>query len=247
METKKEWSLTPLIRVLAVVLVVGAVGLGLMAFTTDPLPESNTLVAQDEGDEPDKPFFGRGGPRGHRGFGGRGWFGPGSDIDYDAFLASALGITVEELQAAYEEADAAALEEAIAKGYITEEQAELMRARTALMEYINKDELIAGALGMTVEEFRDSREAGKSLSELLDEKGLDAADVREAMKAAHEEAVQDAVRDGVITQEQADEILSGEFGGPLFGGRRGFGGRGEFFGPGGPCRPETNSDEGTSL
>ncbi len=248
MENPKKWSLSPLIRIFVVILVLGAVGLSVMAFASDAAIDK-ALVIQDEEDEPDTPpapFFGRGG---FRGFGHHGWFGPGEDLDYDAFLADALGISIQTLQEAYAEANAAMLEQAVAKGYITEEQAELMKARQALMQYIDRDELTAKALGISVEDLQEAREADQSLSDLFDELGLKASDVREALQDAYEEAIKNAVSAGVITQDQADQIVSGDFVGPMLGGRRGFGGRGGF--PRGecpcPCEPDSDTTTGTSF
>ncbi len=53
------------------------------------------------------------------------------------------------------------------------------------------------------------------------------------MQAAHEAAVQQAIDDGVITADQAEQLQNGGmrgFGGR--GGHHGFGGRGGFGGPG---------------
>jgi polyhydroxyalkanoate synthesis regulator phasin len=66
-------------------------------------------------------------------FGGRwgGWLEQ-NGIDFDALLADALGISVDELQAAYAEAHNARIDQAVADGRITQEQAELMKARYVL-------------------------------------------------------------------------------------------------------------------
>ena len=131
-----------------------------------------------------------------------------SDSEYQALVAEALGISVEELQAAYEQADKAALEQAVANGDITAEQAEMIQAQEALRSYLDKDALMAQALGITVEELQAARDAGKSTATLLDELGLTAAEVQTALQAAYEQAIQQAVSDGVITQAQADTILA---------------------------------------
>jgi hypothetical protein len=60
----------------------------------------------------------------------------GNEIDYNALLADALGITVEELDAARETAMNNRLEQAVADGDITQEQADLMKAQFALREYM---------------------------------------------------------------------------------------------------------------
>lgn len=66
-------------------------------------------------------------------FGGRhgGWFDQ-SAIDFNALLANALGISVEELQAAQTQANNARLDQAVTAGTITQEQADLMKGRNAL-------------------------------------------------------------------------------------------------------------------
>ncbi len=64
---------------------------------------------------------------------GLGKIGHGSE--YQGYLAEALGITVEELEAAQDEAENAVIDQAVADGEITQEQADLMRARSAVKEF----------------------------------------------------------------------------------------------------------------
>jgi hypothetical protein len=154
------------------------------------------------------------GPRGFGGPMGRGFKGvSGSAIDENALLANALGITVEELNAAREEANQAAIDQALEEGLITQEQVDQMRAREEQMQarqdlqsYLDRNTLLAKALGMTVEDLQAAQAEGKSLSTLMAEKGLDAATVRENLQAAYEAAIAQAVEEGAITQEQADAI-----------------------------------------
>jgi hypothetical protein len=251
MEDNKKWSIMPLIRTFAVILVLGGIALGAMAFTSSEAGSDPVAILDDDGEDPDRPFFGKGGPRRFPG-GHPGGFGFWGELDYDSFLADALGITVTELQDAYSAAQSAMIEEALAQGLITEEQVEQMEARRALMEYIDQEALMAEALGISVEDLQEAREADKSLATLFDELELEPEVVREAMQAAYEQAVQEAVSAGVITQDQADQILEGEGGFPMFGdrgGRGAFGERGRF--PGGefphPCEPDTDTNEDTSL
>lgn len=145
-------------------------------------------------------------------------------FDAESLLADELGVTVEELADARVEAQEAAVQQAIAEGLITQEQADEMEAMQQLRSYLDQDTLLAEALGVTVDELEGMREDGKALSTLVDELGLDMATVRDNLEAAREAAIQEAVDDGVITQDQADDILSGqELGmvrgrGALFGG-----------------------------
>ena len=220
--------------VVASIAIVGAVA---VAFTPEPV---RAQAAQR--------LAGRDFPAFHGQFGSRGQFGPrgfqggfGSNIDREALLADALGITVEELRAAHEQAHLAAVQQAVDEGQITQAQADLMSARIKLENTIDKEALMAEALGISAEELQTARDEGKSLPELMNELELDPATVRTAMNTAYQDAVQQAVADGVITQEQADVLLSlpalgfgrGGFGGGSHG-PRGFGDFGGFRGgPGG--------------
>jgi len=192
------------------------------------------------------------------GFGRRGGF-PGFDrapkgaandtIDENALLASALGITADELQAARETANQAAIEQAIAEGLITQEQADAIQARKTLMTYLNRETLLAKALGMTVEELQAAHADGETLTTLMSEKGLDAAAVRERLQTAYAEALAQAVEDGVITQEQADEMSRNGYGfGMMPFERRGRRPR-RGVRPGGeaPVVPDTGDSSGTGL
>lgn len=71
-----------------------------------------------------------------RGFAGRHGFGKGileaNGIDYDALLAEALNISVEQLEAARTQAFTTSVDNAVAEGTITQEQADLIKGQTAL-------------------------------------------------------------------------------------------------------------------
>lgn len=107
---------------------------------------------------------------------------------------------------------------------------------------------IAEALGLTPNElFTESHDEGKTISEIAEERGVELDVVKDALNArraeAQREAIQQAVEDGRITQEQADWMLEGLEQGFHLGGR-GMGRGGHFgMGPGlglglfGPCAP----------
>jgi len=95
---------------------------------------------------------------------------------------------------------------------------------------------IAEALGLTPNElFTESHDEGKSVSEIAEERGVELDEVKDALNArrseAQREAIEQAVEDGRITQEQADWMLEGIEQGLGLGGR-GMG-RGGHFGMGG--------------
>lgn len=67
---------------------------------------------------------------------------------------------------------------------------------------------IASTLGMSVEDFETAIAAGETPFTLAQQQGVDFAEVQAAMDAAHEAALQQAVANGLISQEQATWILS---------------------------------------
>jgi len=73
-----------------------------------------------------------------------------SGIDGEALLADALGISVTDLQAAQSAAATARLDQAIADGDITQEQADLVKARQALQKYFLEKDFIGDALKQAV-------------------------------------------------------------------------------------------------
>jgi len=198
--------------------------------------------------------------RGHRGFAG--------GEEFQTYLADALadiGVTVEELQAAQEAARDQLLEEMVAAGTIDAEQADMIKARKALKEYIDREAILEEVLGLSLEELQEAREAGTPMSELLGDRTFQ--EFGAEMQAAHEAAVEQAVADGVITADQAEQLQNGPrsgFAGPGgFGGRGGrhsqagphgsggcgsFGGPGRGFGPAGGMGPANgNAPTGVSL
>ena len=85
----------------------------------------------------------------------------------------------------------------------------------------------AEALGLTPNEFfAESHDAGKRLTEIAEEQGVDIETVYYAMQAAQadamRESIQQRVEDGSLSQEQANWMLEGLEQG-FFPGGRGFG------------------------
>lgn len=98
---------------------------------------------------------------------------------------------------------------------------------------------VAEALGLTPVELFTELHAGNSLEDIATEQGVDIEDLQEAMNSARADemrrAIEQAVEDGTMSEEQAAWMLEGLEGGflPMMG--RGFG-RGPGHG-GGPPRP----------
>ena len=97
-------------------------------------------------------------------------------------------------------------------------------AGQALREYMEQDTVLADLLGISAEELAAAKDDG-SVRDLIEASGLTQEEIQAAMQEAYEAAVAQAVADGVITQEQADQLQEmpgrGGHGGP--GGQRGGG------------------------
>jgi transcriptional regulator with XRE-family HTH domain len=167
----------------------------------------------------------------------RGGVGGGSS---DQALADALGITLEELQAAEQTAYEAGIQQALDQGLITQAQADALKQRSGALgrmprgfmgtEDIDSEALLAAALGISVDQLQSARlEAqdatlaqavtdGRITQEQADlmkaqqafRTYLDEQGFEGRLQALHEEALQQAVQAGVLTQAQADAILSSQ-------------------------------------
>ncbi len=232
MDKKRNWSLLLMGGVLA--LMLGLIGSVALAQTATP--EAETPTQEETTPEWGSRF------RGFGRFGGNG--------NWLENLAEALGITVDELEDAQQQAYAASVADAVAAGQITQEQADQILARHALKSYIDRQAILAAALGMSVDDLEAALADGQSIVDLMVEQGIDSATLQTNAQAAYEAAVRQAVADGVITQAQADEILAGD--GFNFFGRGGFGGHrvGHLGGRGGShglVEPSSPDDDGADT
>ncbi len=118
-------------------------------------------------------------------------------------LADALGITVEELEDAQQAAEIARITEAVEDGAISTDRGNLMLAMIYLKDALDRQEMLASALGVSVEELEDAIDEGT----LRDLKGeITPAELREGLQDAFDEAIQEAVDEMLITEEQAEMV-----------------------------------------
>lgn len=96
--------------------------------------------------------------------------------------------------------------------------------------------MLAEALGLTVEEFDQELASGKTAAQIAEEQGYTRQEFRAIMLEIRAEIIRQAVADGVITQAQADWMLShmGQ-GGGYGSGPMGGPGAGPMSGAGGNC------------
>jgi hypothetical protein len=175
-------------------------------------------------------------------------------------IASILGISVEEYEAAVDTAEDQVLDEAVADDWLTQEQADRLRERPNADPGLGRwgkgfpgmrgawgmrgGSLISVAaeeLGTELSELTAKLQEGKSIAEVAEENGVDPQIIADAYLAQVADQLAQAVEDGRITQRQADSMaenvaamvadqLEAAYGGCFPGGFRGHGGRGGFFG-----------------
>lgn len=132
----------------------------------------------------------------------------------------------------------------VADGTITQAQADAVAAHLAAQLPMRHrggfgmragfGEEVAEALGLTTDELRTRLRDGESLADVAEAEGVDVQAVVDAIVAGHQVRLDEAVADGRITQEQADEraadleehaeaIVEGTFEGRMGGHRPGMG------------------------
>ena len=170
-----------------------------------------------------------------------------SNEDQQAIIddaAKKLGVEPEALESALEDALGARLDEAVAAGRLTEEQAAEMKQRLesgTLPLFGGRGsghhgfglhgaaglDAAAEFLGVTEAELRSQLEGGKSLADIAEDEGKTVAGLKAALLAAATQELEEAVDAGRLTDAQRDEVL-GRFEDRLddFVNRTGFGPRG---------------------
>jgi len=69
------------------------------------------------------------------------------------------------------------------------------------------DQALASKLGLTEEQVEDQLTAGKSMYQIALDNGIKQEAITEFMNQVHQDAFAQAVKDGVVTQDQADWML----------------------------------------
>lgn len=82
----------------------------------------------------------------------------------------------------------------------------------ALEDYLHGS--LAEALGIPAEDLTARRDSGETLAEIALDLGLDLTEIRDMFSEARSEALDTAVEDGILTQEEADWLSSRGRGNP---------------------------------
>jgi uncharacterized protein (DUF433 family) len=145
--------------------------------------------------------------------------------------AKRLNVTPEKLREALSAAQDAQLDQAVKDGTLTQKQADAIKARRKQSGRVlgrpfggppgfrghgpgfglHRGGIVldlAKALGITRQQLHEQLRAGKSVADIAKAHGKSLDDVRAAVKADAKQRADQAVKDGDLTQAQADELLS---------------------------------------
>lgn len=142
---------------------------------------------------------------------------------FEAAVAEKLGVTTQELQAAYKEASLERLDAAVAAGRITEEEADAIRKGIESGNFLGPKgfgfgphihieggpalEGAADYLGLSEAELHERLRNGQSLAEIAKAEDKSVDGLEQALLATAKERLDQAVEDGRITAAQRDEML----------------------------------------
>ncbi len=148
----------------------------------------------------------------------------GSDLvdSYIQKLAANLGITEEALREGLTKTNTQLIDEAVAGGKLTQEQADALKERLADGVFLPPFGMHGGPmhgirsvmstalsfLDMDGQQFFDAARDGKSIADLVEEQGKSLDDLKAAIIADATKQLDSEVADEHLTQAQADEMLA---------------------------------------
>lgn len=136
-------------------------------------------------------------------------------------LAANLGVDKGKLEEAVKQTGLQLVDEAVQQGRLTSEQAEKIKARIQEGQWFPGHfwgreaggpggfhlTAVAEALGMTPDELSAQLKQGKTIPEIAQEKGISIEQLRQKVFESKIQAIQQAVKDGKLTQEKADQLI----------------------------------------
>lgn len=127
-------------------------------------------------------------------------------------LAETYGTTTDAISDAIYSATVAKVNEMVANEELTQEEADAILARLELKQLysdiVDEDVLTqaaADAIGISVEEMEAAKEDG-TLRDIMEENEVTRQDVREAVEDAKNQLIDEALANGEITEEQAEQL-----------------------------------------
>lgn len=144
---------------------------------------------------------------------------------HDQLMAEKLGVTVEQLRAARKAASDQMIDEALARGAITAEQAQRLKERSGGPPFgppflgrmgervkagvVSIIDAAAKVLGVSSDQVRDGLRNGQSLAQQAQNKGISRDALKSGMQAEILAKIQEAQAAGRITAEQANRLRDG--------------------------------------
>lgn len=168
-----------------------------------------------------------------------GIFDPKAERDaFDAAVAKKLGVTQQKLEDAYRAAALERLDAAVKDGQLTQEQANALRQRVESGDFLGpglflgppgfggsfghhgfgppgvgplggKLDAAAQYLGLTVSELATKLQSGQSLADVAKAEGKSVEGLKTAMLSDAKAKLDQAVKDGKLTDAQRDQIVAG--------------------------------------
>ena len=143
--------------------------------------------------------------------------------NFIASFAANLGVSEDQVKGALDTTKKQMLDEAVAQGKLTQEQADKMNSGEGIGFFGfgpgkghgfggpgGNPEGLANILGITADELKAQFESGKKLEDIVTEHGMTMDQFNQKMEEQRKEQISKAVSDGKMTQEQADKMLQHE-------------------------------------
>ncbi|MBC7077518.1 MAG: hypothetical protein H5T92_04340, partial [Synergistales bacterium] len=137
-------------------------------------------------------------------------------------LAANLGLEKSRLEEAVKQTELQLLDEAVQQGRLTADQAQKIRERIEAGDVLplgpfhgprggpcrgDRLESVARVLGMSADELKVELDQGKTIEDIAKEKGLTLEQLHQKVLEAKIQEIQQAVKDGKLSQDKADQLI----------------------------------------
>lgn len=141
-------------------------------------------------------------------------------------LATNLGVEKTKLEEAIKQTELQMLDEAVQQGRLTSDQAQKIKERIEAGQIFplapfhgpkggpfpggpkgNRLDLMAQVLGMSADELKVELKQGKKIEDIAKEKGLTLEQLHQKLLEAKIQEIEQAVKEGKLSQEQADKLI----------------------------------------